>query len=192
MKKLLFLLFFFFQLLSCSTIERGMLYNTAKYDDMRYSHFYVIDTIQIDSPMVLKNKSLYYIFPKTIYKANKINKDFFQRKDVFLYDGTIGDISMYVDKQNDFYKYDFFNNLDCNLVKTDIIKNGNFYEFKKLPKCFVLCFVNVNYFNWCNRGFICSDRKGDKMRNPFIKDKMSKINYRKIVFPICQSQVKEL
>ena len=110
MKKLLFLLFFFFQLLSCSTIERGMLYNTAKYDDMRYSHFYVIDTIQIDSPMVLKNKSLYYIFPKTIYKANKINKDFFQRKDVFLYDGTIGDISMYVDKQNDFYKYDFFNN----------------------------------------------------------------------------------
>lgn len=167
--------------ISCLTDNNVMnIYNNTVSNGL----FYVIDTIKISSPVVIYHDHLYYVTSEE--NLTSINNSSLKRQDVFLYDGNGIGFYMYIDMIGDMHKYDHLKIGHFPIKFKNRIKgNIELYDFAEKPSTFILCLINVDYYNLSNRSIItCGDNLDQKHDNPYIRDKSPSNSYRKIAFPM--------
>ena len=160
-----------------------------KYRDSHYSLnpkdrgqcFFVVDTIDIEDPIVVKEKGENFIVSRSVLEKNdKRISNIFREADVYI---------------AGFYEFNFYNflskrDLPRYLSKMsfyseteDININGrSCMKFKSSNVSFILCLINANYYNNVMANS-CDDWY-------MIKNREYKNTYYRIVFPILKSPVK--
>ncbi len=139
-----------------------------------YRQFYISDTIIIDNPIVIyRNCNRYVTKLETLTTQSKINDSFFDRPDVFLFRFDFGNLNI------SGYNPKFFYGLNhCDLSDQLIYKNINYRVFKSNSVRFILGFISVNHYNTIYNAIDCNWIA--------IKSKKQKIEYYKILFPLCE------
>ena len=182
MRNIIVLFIFVISVVSCSPTYKT--YEINKFHGQQ--QFYILDTITIDSAKVICYDNVYYVVSNTKLEKKHINAPFGKDTEVFLYDGKNVGLYFYIDNEKNLKKY--YCTYDKGLDKTYDYYIGKksvpVYSFKQRINRFLLCMVNVNYFNRINSGFETTD-KGCKIIPLHIKDSNCLNNYRKIVFPLC-------
>jgi len=179
MKKYTFLLLLLF-ISSCST-HKEAIYDSRYEGEPNYKSFYVVDTIQIEDPVVVCHEGR-FVCSRKLLDTVKIDKNFFERPDVFLLSqyGLYNDLDL-----ADFDKYLDILGEECKTeVKTTLnteleTKYYKVYlrEFKTPPAFFILGLINANYYNKNNMTIDGSSYLMDT--------KDQKTSYYKIVYPYC-------
>lgn len=140
-----------------------------------YLNFYIVDTIKIIDPVRIHSPKFggQFIVSKTILKEYDNTIQFFVRPDVFL----LGD-DLYRDlSQKKYQKYVYPDNGGCELSKSGLqIEGLEVFEFKSVPKYFILGLINSNYFYVKHNSYVSFS----------FPEKNSKIAYYKIVYPLCK------
>jgi hypothetical protein len=176
-KFIIYSAFFISILLSC-TSEKDIVFNDIPQykSNEEYKNLYVVDSIQIDTPVRFFTKSGYeFIMSKKDFDTfNGIEKELFERNDAFL----IGNLPMLLPVS--FYnKYNTGENcykfLELSSEKKKDIRNVYFFD-DRYPDFFLLMLVNGDYYN---HAFCGIDGP------PIVKDKRKKFNYYKVVIPVC-------
>jgi hypothetical protein len=179
MRKIVVCSIFFIPILVSCVSERGIAFDDipAYQSTAGYKNLYVIDTIQIDTPVRFFTKNGYeFIMSKKNFDAfNGTEKELFERKDAFL----VGELPMGLPPTT-FNRY--FVGEDCyKLLELSSEKKKNirsiYYFNERYPDYFLLMLVNGDYYN---HAFCAMDGP------PIIKDKKKKFNYYKVVIPVCK------
>lgn len=140
--------------------------------------FYVVDTINISSPIVFykPGQSGKFVSSVTEIEGKKFNlRKSILREDIYIYSNSLyGFLS-----QNDFDKYHYPDYGNC-IFREEYFKEikGIVYQkFKKQPKKFILGLINVDYYN----------RKVQVYgKKPTIFKRYGNATYYKIAFPLCE------
>ena len=161
-------------LISCVSEKGNSFNNIPQYEsNEKYKNLYIVDTIQIDTPIRFFTKNGYeFIMSKKNFDSfNGSEKDLFKSNKTFL----VGDLPLGLPIS--FYEKCYDAN-DCSSEKLVTNKKSiaTVYYYKENPNFFILLLVNGDYFN---SAFIGIDGA-----HP-IKDKKIKFNYYKLVIPIC-------
>lgn len=143
--------------------------------EANYKRFYVVDSIFIDDPIILSSHTVggRFVMSKSLLKEFQNNSKFFLRADVFL----LGE-DLYMDLEpTDYNNYSYPDYGNCKLRKSESeIKDVEVFEYTNNPTHFILGFINVNYYNV----------KHNSENYYQICEKNAKINYYKIVYPLCK------
>lgn len=169
--KLLFIAFILF--ISFNSCNKN-LFDSYYKGENNYKSFYVVDSIIIDNPIIISSHIFggRFVISKSILKEFQNNRKFLLRPDVFL----LGD-DLYMDLTKDNYKkYSYPDYGNCKLKKSETeIKDVEVYEYINKPAYFILGLINVNYYNI----------KHNSENYYQIRERNNKINYYKIVYPLC-------
>ena len=177
MRKILVYSAFFVPLLVSCAIEKGIAFSDiSKYESNEgYKNLYVVDTIQIDTPVRFFTKSGYqFIMSKKNFDLfNGSEKELFENDNAFL----VGELPMGLPPAtfnryfvgDDCYKFSELSSEKKKDIRT-------IYYYKTNPDYFILLLVNGNYYN---HAFCGIDGP------PIIKSRGKKFNYYKVVIPIC-------
>jgi hypothetical protein len=176
MKKHILLVFFILLLSSCVS-QKGISFNDIpEYESSDgYKNLYVVDTIQIDTPVRFFTKSGYeFIMSKRHFTLfNGSEKELFENDNAFL----VGELPMGLPPAR-FYRYfvgeNCYKSLELSAEKKKDIRT--IYYFKTNPDYFILLLVNGNYYNHAFCGIDGA---------PPIKDNGKKFNYYKVIIPFC-------
>lgn len=177
MKRNIICVVLFVPLLMSCVSQKGTLFNDKpKYvSQFGYKNLYIVDTIQIETPVRFITKSGYdFLMEEKNFEAfSGKEQDLFDRSDVFL----LGNLPMPMPVAF-FNKYsvgkDCYELLELSTQKKKDIQEVYFYRIK--PSYFILMLVNGDYYN---DAFLGIDNA------PPINKKWSKFNYYKVVMPIC-------
>lgn len=168
---LLCLIIFLTVLVSCNR----NLFDTNYTGPDNYKNFYLVDTIIIKQPVIISSEKIggRFVISKSLLAKFKDTKKFFQRPDVFL----LG-FDLYFDlPRNDYKRFHYPDYGNCTLENIPYrAKDVELYKFKKTPKYFLLGLINVNYYN---------TKHNSEDYYP-IREKGQKLNYYKIVYPLCK------
>lgn len=139
-----------------------------------YKQFYITDTITIENPIVIyRNCSRYVTKLETLTSQSKINDRFFERPDVFLFRFNFDNphISGYNPKIHHRLK-------QCKFSEQLEYKKINYRVFESNSVQFIFGFISVNHYNTIYNAIDCNWKP--------IKSKKQKIEYYKILFPLCE------
>ena len=183
MKKISIFFVLLFGLSSCVIPKR--LYDLNYKGEPNHKNFYVVDTIQIEDPVVIYFRGRFVCSRKILNSPNlKFDKKFFKRPDVFIFSNNLGyDLDNIIE---DYFKYPYPDYGNCSIeMKFQILKNDKndknviyLREFKNQPAYFILGLINANYYNMKH-----ADIEGGW--HP-IYSKDPKISYYRIVYPLCE------
>jgi len=169
--KILLILIFFVGLVSCNKNLFEINYKGAN----NYKNFYLVDSIVIDNPIIISSYKVggRFVISQSLISEFVNNKGFFQRSDVFL----LGD-NLYMDLVPiDYKKYSYPDDGNCKIKKIQSNSKGvKMFKFENKPKYFILGLINVNYYNV----------KHNAENYYQIRERNQKINYYKIVYPLCK------
>jgi|GEM_PF-1187962 lipoprotein len=185
------LLFVSLLLVSCTVINKRTYYklvysicNNDYYDanykgEDNYKNFYIVDTIDIEDPVIIRNTSgCLFICSEATINSIRIDKSFFYRPDVFILGNNLYDDLAPSDYEQ--YYYPDFGN--CSIVSLDTLSRDKppiqKYKYNDDSVRFILGLINVNYHNKTHQvmdGCTFSIRSNDP-----------KNSYYKIVYPICK------
>jgi hypothetical protein len=176
MKKIiLYPVFFIFLLLSCIS-EKGIAFSDIpqyKNDDGR-KNFYTVDSIHIDSPIIVITKEGYeFTMSKRIFDTYNGRKNFFfSHPEVYLLKRhyPIGVPDETPDEIIGCYDYS-----KATLINKKGIKKTLSYKVE--PDYFILALVNGDYYNYVYGGFHTP---------PILELKNMKFSYYKVVIPVCK------
>ena len=185
MRNIIVLFIFVISVVSCTSSYK--IYEVNRHSDQQ--HFYILDTISIDSPIVICYNNVYYMTSKDKLNRESNNSSILEDTEVFLYDGEQFGIYYYMDNEKDLKKnYCTYDQGRKGLVRISDYKIGKkkvpVYSFRDKIDLFLLCLVNVNYFNLVNSGFITTDKEC-RIIPIHIKDSNSLNHYMKMAFPLC-------
>lgn len=153
-------------------------------DDYYYEHrndnnqcFFVVDTIDIPNPILVKEKGDYFIVPQTaIEKGTNNIEDLFHETDVYIAGLDEFFFYKYLSKEEKVWSR-FVNKVSIYNDKEKITINGKVYEKFKSPNVsFILGLIKVNYYNTV---MAAMDRDWYMLKNREFKN-----SYYRIVFPI--------
>ena len=176
--KIIKIVFLFALLTSCTATKP--IYDTYYKGEPNYKSFYVVDTIKVENPIIIRGQGKEFVCSKSLVQSTKINKKFFNRPDVFI----LGD-NFYCDLYpQDYKKYTYFDDGEseghCEEIKLDTLINKiiRVYKYKTDSVRFILCLINANYYNNHYNTFDA----------PWycIMNKDQKNSYYKIVYPLCE------
>jgi len=138
-----------------------------------YKNFYIVDTITIENPILTSYYGGRFVFSRQLLEKTKINSDFFKRPDVFL----LGFDLYYDMNPRDYKRYNYQDDGNCKTKKVvSNQKHIEIYEYTNNPVRFILCLINVNYYN--------VKHNAENYYQICIKDQ--KNSFYKIVFPLCK------
>ena len=140
--------------------------------EKKYKLFYIVDTITINNPVIVYGKDNFYVTQKEVLLSQKkIDKYFYLRPDVFIF-------SFDYNSSIDGYDYKIHKKLKhCKTSDLEEFKNIYYRNFESNSLSFILGLINVNHFNII---FNAMDSK------KYIDSKKQKIEYYKILFPLCE------
>jgi hypothetical protein len=141
--------------------------------------FFIVDTIEIPDPIIMKEKGDFFIVPKSaLYKETKKIEDLYKNTDVYIacFDEFF------------FYKYlskkklpQYVNRVSFYSETEKITINGKIYEkFKNPNVSFILGLIKINYYNT-----VMANACGEWY---MIKNRKYKNSYYRIVFPIIKQK----
>lgn len=129
-----------------------------------YKSFYVIDTIQIDHPILLEKDGNCFVASRKLVYRSRINANFFKTPGVYL-----------IGKKHIFPNVKNRNSWRLFVLSAGMVgKNIALYDFSKEVTSFILGLVNVNYLN--------EENKSNRLIR--IKKKKAKYLYVKVVYPL--------
>lgn len=171
MKKNIYILLTAVVFASCTSTSNIMDFNYMGEDN--YKNIYIVDTIEIKQPITIHyGNSKFVVSRNTLLKQKQLTNNFFLRPDVFVLRSNI-----YRDfSSKDVKSYTFAKTPYCELG--ELVKIGGYStrEFKCDSVKFILGLINVNYYN-----------THFNSENYYqIRQKNQKINYFKIVYPLCK------
>lgn len=175
LSKVSFLIFLMF--LICTSCKLRKVYNPdfEYMGEANYHNFYIVDTITIESPVVMYIKNGWFVFSKELlFKGLKLDYAFTMRPDVFLIEFEMP--IMRYNENSISYIYLDDGGCDINNWLRSEVDDNQFFEFKEKDIQFILGLMNVNFHN----------RKYNSLHgNYLINFKEQKSSYFKIVFPLC-------
>jgi hypothetical protein len=172
-KMIVYSAFFIPLLLSCVSKKGIPFADILEYASMEgYKNLYIVDTIQIEAPVIFFTKSGYrFVMSKKYFDSySGSEKTLFKTNNAFL----VGDFPIGLPLS--FYK-NSGKEIDCSVEKFRIKKKGIQETCYKInPDYFILMLVNGDYYN---QAFCGIDGP------PAVKDKRKTFNYYKVVMPVC-------
>ncbi len=174
------------QLCICSLYANAYCWEFEKIENKcDYQFIYIVDTIIIESPVIIAYKNWYYVMSEDLLKNHKVNNKLFQRTDVYILSES-GFVSPNAEKfacyPNDYYTQLAFEYDRKNVIKVEEYKNChyNVYKFVCPNIKFFLTLMNLSMLN-CE---YCNIMDGPKGRP--IKQKNPLNIYYKVVYPFCE------
>lgn len=138
-----------------------------------YKSFYIVDTIIIKNPVIIRSKKFGGTFVLERVKLNEYqnNIEFFLSPDVFI----LG-FDLYRDLNlEDIKKHNYSDYGGCEIRESEIkIKGVEVFEYRTKP-IFILGLINTNYYHM--------KHNSESYFN--IPIKHSKVTYHKLVYPLC-------
>jgi len=152
-----------------------MYYDYNYKGESNYKNVYLVDTISINDPIIIRYNGGRFIVPNQLLnKTVKINDKFLKRPDVFI----LGD-NFYRDfNSKDSIKFvSYPEEGGCGTEKiTSDIENVEVFRYKSKSVKFLLELVNVNYYNKTHNGYNTFEIENNDWKNSFYK----------VVFPLCK------
>lgn len=168
------IIFIFILLTSCAVNRNN--FDSNYREEPNYKSFYLVDTIKLESPIIVNNHGGKIICSKALLKNIRIDKAFFKRPDVFI----LGEDLYYDLNPKDYKKYHYPDGGNCEISKIDTLigKGITVYKYKTDSIRFILCLINSNYYNIKHRTIDAGWYR--------IINNDQKNSYYKIVYPICK------
>ena len=174
--KIVILLFMTLMTISCVSHQyRDYYYYDHRNDN--YQCFFVVDTIDIRDPIVVKEKGTYFIVSRTaIENGAKSIENLFRDTDVYIASFDEFFFYKYLSKEARVWSR-YVNKVSIYSETEKITINGKIYEkFKSPHVSFILGLIKVNYYNTV---MACMDCDWYMLKNQEYKN-----SYYRMVFPI--------
>ena len=168
----LYILISFLSIISCKSPS----HIRNEYKSGHIKNIYIVDTIEIDTPVVFTFEGKTYVCPNHLLEKNRMDYRIFDNPQMFLCMDLCNLLEL---RAEDLFKYAHENcdeRDNCNKVRDCRIngKSISVYQFEGNVQ-FLLGLINVEFYN---SRMVCLDCNWKR-----IKDKHHNISYRQVVFP---------